>query len=101
MRRSLLSYLFLLTTAFAAQAQKEPLALTGTLVTRDGAIEHGTVVLQDGRIVAVGAVVQLPAGTRVVATGGVIAPGLIDLHNHLTWNVFPALEACAGVRQPL
>ncbi len=89
MGRPLLCCLFLLTVAFAAQAQKEPLALTGTLVTREGTIEHGTVLMQGGRILAAGAGVPLPAGTRVVTTGGVIAPGLIDLHNHLTWNVFP------------
>ncbi len=89
MRRPLLSCLFLLNTALAAQAQKEPVALTGTLVTPDKVIEHGTVLIQNGRILGAGASVQLPAGTRVVATGGVIAPGLIDLHNHLTWNIFP------------
>ena len=89
MRRTLLCCLFLLTIVFEAQAQKEPLALTGTLVTPEGIIEHGTVLIQDGRVLAAGAAVQLPAGTRVVATRGVIAPGLIDLHNHLTWNVFP------------
>ena len=46
-------------------------------------------LIQDGRIVASGARVTLPAGTRVVHTDGIIAPGLIDLHNHLSWNIFP------------
>jgi cytosine/adenosine deaminase-related metal-dependent hydrolase len=73
----------------AAHAQKEPVALTGTLATPTEVVENGAVLIRDGRIVAVGAGVPLPPGTKVVATGGVIAPGLIDLHNHLTWNIFP------------
>lgn len=79
----------LLLGAVAARAQQTPVALTGTLVTPETVIEDGTVVIQDGRIVAMGARVALPAGTKVVATGGIIAPGLIDLHNHLSWNIFP------------
>ena len=52
-------------------------------------IENGTVLIQDGRIVASGAHVTLPPGTKVVPTDGILAPGLIDLHNHLSWNIFP------------
>lgn len=75
--------------SLAAQAQTTPIALTGTLITPQEQIENGTVLLQNGRILASGANVTLPAGTRVVHTNGIIAPGLIDLHNHLTWNIFP------------
>jgi hypothetical protein len=70
-------------------AQNAPIALTGTLITPDGIVQDGVVLIQDGRIAAAGAHVSLPPGTRTVETHGVIAPGLIDLHNHLTWNVFP------------
>jgi cytosine/adenosine deaminase-related metal-dependent hydrolase len=72
-----------------ASAQSAPVALTGTVITPDGIVPNGTVLIQNGVITAVGAQVTLPAGTKTVATGGVIAPGLIDLHNHLTWNVLP------------
>ena len=70
-------------------AQSAPVALTGTLITPDGIVPNGVVLVQNGRIVAVGAHVALPPGTKTVATNGVIAPGLIDLHDHLTWNVLP------------
>jgi 5-methylthioadenosine/S-adenosylhomocysteine deaminase len=50
---------------------------------------NGTVLIQNGRILASGADVKLPPGTKLIATHGIIAPGLIDLHNHLTWNIFP------------
>ena len=71
------------------RAQEKPIAFMGTLVMPETVIEGGTVLMQDGRIVASGAHVTLPAGTRVVDTDGIIAPGLIDLHNHLSWNIFP------------
>jgi 5-methylthioadenosine/S-adenosylhomocysteine deaminase len=77
---------FLLLLSPSAQ---DPIALTGTLITPQEQIENGTVLIQNGRIIASGANVKLPAGTRIVRTDGIIAPGLIDLHNHLTWNIFP------------
>ncbi|HEX4006177.1 MAG TPA: amidohydrolase family protein [Acidobacteriaceae bacterium] len=82
-------FLLILTFAACACAQDLPVALTGTLVTPDAIVPNGTVVLRHGMIVAAGAHVTIPAGAKVVETGGIIAPGLIDLHNHLTWNVFP------------
>jgi cytosine/adenosine deaminase-related metal-dependent hydrolase len=86
--RSLLWSLVVAAFGLAAQGQA-PIALTGTLVMPETVIEDGTVLIEDGRIVASGAHVKLPAGTKVVATGAIIAPGLIDLHNHLSWNIFP------------
>src|SRR5579862_7443768 len=69
--------------------QSTPVAITGTLVTPQEIVHNGTVLIQNGKIIAAGAQVQTPQGVVVVHTDGVIAPGLIDLHNHLTWNVFP------------
>jgi 5-methylthioadenosine/S-adenosylhomocysteine deaminase len=79
----------LLLLPLALRAQKTPIALTGTLATPQEIVRQGTVLIQNGRILAVGAAVKLPPGTRIVHTDGIIAPGLIDLHNHLTWNIFP------------
>jgi imidazolonepropionase-like amidohydrolase len=43
------------------------------------AIERGTVVVRDGRIAAVGANVQPPAGARIIAgEGRIVTPGLLD-----------------------
>lgn len=42
-------------------------------------IENGTVLIRDGRIVAVGANVAVPAGAqRVDATGKIVTPGLVN-----------------------
>src|SRR3984893_14944988 len=72
-----------------AQTPSASFALRGTLVTPGGIVENGTVVIQQNKIMAAGTKVKLPANTTVIDTHGIIAPGLIDLHNHLTYNVFP------------
>jgi len=49
-------------------------------------IERGTVLVEDGRFVAVGAAdeVEVPAGAELVDLGGrVLMPGLVDTHSHL------------------
>src|SRR6266849_4229642 len=79
----------LCTCPLLAQTQSATFALRGTLVTPGGIVENGTVVFQQNKITAVGTKVKLPANTTVIDTGGVITPGLVDLHNHLTYNVFP------------
>jgi cytosine/adenosine deaminase-related metal-dependent hydrolase len=83
------SCLFLLLLAATAHPQQHPIALKGTLVTPDDVIPDGTVLIEHGIIREVGAHIVLPANTIIANTGGIIAPGLVDLHNHLTWNIFP------------
>src|SRR5258708_6564567 len=65
-----------------ARAQEGPWALTNAriqTVTR-GVIEHGTIVIRNGLIAAVGADVTAPAEARVLDLGGrTVSPGLIDL----------------------
>jgi imidazolonepropionase-like amidohydrolase len=49
-----------------------------------GTIDKGSVVLQDGKIVAVGAKVNIPAGATIIdATGKYVIPGIIDCHSHI------------------
>jgi Tol biopolymer transport system component/imidazolonepropionase-like amidohydrolase len=67
---------------------KGVVALTGArIVTMDGdrVIARGDVVVQDGRIIAVGesGKVAIPAGARRIDVNGkTIIPGLIDTHKH-------------------
>ncbi len=52
-------------------------------VTR-GTIPSGTIVLQNGKIAAIGANVNVPAGAEIVdGTGKFVSPGLIDAHSHI------------------
>jgi len=69
-----------------AGAQSQDLALKGgTILTiTNGTIENGTVVIQDGKITAVGRDIKIPAGIKVIdVTGRFVLPGLIDSHSHI------------------
>ncbi|MFN2165827.1 MAG: amidohydrolase [Anaerolineae bacterium] len=60
--------------------------VNGTIFTAShGIVEGGTVLIDDdGRITAVGAGVEVPAGTDVLdATGLNLFPGFVDAHTHL------------------
>ena len=92
-------------TAVAAAPRKrgpiDPLtgpkqALAGRVVTMDDAFTvraDAIVYVDKGRIVVVLDRGQpAPAGfenVAVVETGGTLLPGLIELHNHLSYNVLP------------
>jgi cytosine/adenosine deaminase-related metal-dependent hydrolase len=91
--------------SFAASAKKTepvdplngpPLALAGRVVTMDDGFtvrDDAIVYLEKGAIVAVQDRAQPApasfAGIAVVETGGTILPGLIELHNHLSYNALP------------
>jgi 5-methylthioadenosine/S-adenosylhomocysteine deaminase len=59
----------------------------------NGVIDAGWVAIRKGKIAAVGAAADaLPDGfgnAVAVDTGGTLYPGLMDLHNHLAYNVLP------------
>lgn len=76
-------YMSLSLAALAASpASADTYAITGgTVYTLGvaGKIEHGTVVIKDGKITAVGADVAVPADAkRIDATGKWVTPGIID-----------------------
>ena len=56
-----------------------------TILTGEGQrIDGGAVLIQNGRIAAVGTSVQAPAGATVVDGAGMwVTPGVIDTHSHL------------------
>ena len=66
-----------------------------TIMTAAGQeIPGGSIVLKDGRIVAVGAKVEAPAGAVVVdGTGKYVTPGLVDEHSHLGVYAAPGTDA--------
>lgn len=72
--------------AGSAAAQDKAIAFTGArILTMAGEpIENGTLVIRDGKILAVGADVAIPAdATRIEARGRVIMPGIVDTHSHI------------------
>ncbi|PBJ83888.1 amidohydrolase [Lysobacteraceae bacterium NML93-0399] len=78
-----------------------PIASAPTLITNatvligDGQrLEGADVLLQDGRVAAVGNDLQAPANAqRVDGTGKWVTPGIIDVHSHL--GVYPSPGASA------
>jgi imidazolonepropionase-like amidohydrolase len=81
---SVLCCLMFLSAACRAHAQAASASTSaivhGKIVTLAGApIENGTVVIRDGKIAAVGAHIEIPAGAQVIdATGLEVYPGLFD-----------------------
>jgi 5-methylthioadenosine/S-adenosylhomocysteine deaminase len=75
----------------AAAAAGEAFALRGAVITPDAAWDDGYVVIDGDTIGDVRR--DAPAGVaQIIDTGGVILPGLIDLHGHPEFNVFAAWE---------
>ncbi|GAA4090543.1 amidohydrolase [Nonomuraea soli] len=73
------------------------MAITGGYVVPvDGEpIENGTVLIQEGKIVAVGADVTVPDGVETVdASGQWVLPGFVEAHGHL--GVWEEAEGWAG-----
>lgn len=60
-----------------------------TLMTiTKGVIEHGTLLIDNGKISAIGTNIDIPADAEVIdGTGKVITPGFIDAHCHV--GVYP------------
>lgn len=72
--------------AAVASAQDRPVALMNAhLIPIDGPeVERGTLVMQGGKITAVGDDVIIPAGaTTIDLDGKVLMPGLVDTHSHI------------------
>jgi hypothetical protein len=74
--------------------QQAEVRLHGAVVTPAKFIPDGTVVLRGDRIESVGPrrKGKKSAAGADVDTRGLLCPGLIDAHNHLSYNVFPRWE---------
>jgi imidazolonepropionase-like amidohydrolase len=83
----LLAFALALLTPLLASAQDSNATLiqNATILTiTHGNIEHGSVLIQDGKIVAVGTDIKAPAGATVIdANGQFVMPGIIDCHSHI------------------
>jgi 5-methylthioadenosine/S-adenosylhomocysteine deaminase len=73
-----------------------PLVLAGDIVTMDGryrVIRGGRLYVENGNVVAARPAGHAPppgfSAAKLIDTGGTLFPGLIELHNHLAYNVLP------------
>lgn len=90
---------FLLLAGFAmaaGPALAETIVITGATVHTlgpQGTIRNGTVVIENGKIKAVGASVPVPAGARPIdARGKVVTPGLLDSFSRIGLVEVSAVE---------
>jgi imidazolonepropionase-like amidohydrolase len=90
-RIRLLVLLFLLfvavSSAVATPPDSSPVIViqNATILTATkGTIEHGSILIKDGRIMEVGASVKAPKEATVIdAEGKFVTPGIIDCHSHI------------------
>ena len=82
-------------STYHAIAAPPVLIANATVLTGDGRrLEGADVLLQDGKVAAVGSGLSAPAGAvRVDGSGKWVTPGLIDVHSHL--GVYPSPGARA------
>jgi imidazolonepropionase-like amidohydrolase len=87
----ILSFLCLLYFPHPAPATPPPdapaviLIQNATVLTvSHGTIEHGSILIKDGKIAEVGQSIKAPAGAQVIdANGQFVIPGIIDCHSHI------------------
>lgn len=76
--------------------ENRPVVIQGAtiLTMTHGTIEGGTVVIENGKIAAVGKDVTVPRDAEVIdARGEYILPGLVDPHSHMGVYSLPELQA--------
>ena len=81
----MLAAVLLISMAAHAQDSGVILIQNATILTiTHGNIDHGSVLIRDGKIAAVGTDVKAPAGATVIdAAGQFVMPGIIDCHSHI------------------
>jgi len=57
---------------------------TTVMTVSHGTIEHGSILIKDGKIAEVGQSIKAPTGAQVIeASGQFVIPGIIDCHSHI------------------
>ena len=94
MKRALLfaAIIFTAVAPFSVDAQESNTQKNSTILIKNatlltithGNIEHGSVLIRDGKIAAVGTDLKAPDGATVIdASGQYVMPGIIDCHSHI------------------
>jgi len=82
-------------STYAPGAVQTTVIRNATVLTAAGPmLENASVLLENGRIAAVGSNVEAPAGAlEIDGTGKWVTPGVIDTHSHLGVYPAPAVDA--------
>lgn len=82
--------------------QSQRTALRGATIhtVTKGVIQNGTIIFDAGKIIAVGANIEIPAGTKIVdVTGKHIYPGLIDAYSTVGISEIGAVDMSNDVNE--
>jgi len=82
-------------STYQRHANRPVVITNATIMTAAGQeIPRGSILLRDGKIVAVGATVAAPPDAiKVDGTGKYVTPGIIDVHSHLGVYAAPGTDA--------
>src|SRR5262249_39745269 len=82
-------------STYQAPATRATVIRNATILTAAGpAIEGGSILLQNGKVTAVGRTVNAPSDAVVIdGTGKWVTPGIIDDHSHLGVYAAPGIES--------
>ncbi len=86
-----------------AEAPDGPIALTEAAIfpVSSPGIESGTLLIEDGKIKAIGADIEIPPGTTTISLAGKsIYPGFIESHSQLGLTEIAAVKATNDYREP-
>ncbi len=90
-------FVLLILCVAALQTSAQRVILRGTILTPDQVLEDGIITVDGERIAAVEAYSPgLPTASDsrgILDTHGLILPGMVDLHDHITWNMLPRWRA--------
>ena len=84
--KKLFVMLLIVSVSLAVNLFSQDLALKGgtVLTITQGVIPNGTVLIQNGKITAIGEEITIPPGVRVIdCIGKFVMPGIIDSHTHI------------------
>ncbi|HEY0514319.1 MAG TPA: amidohydrolase family protein [Thermoanaerobaculia bacterium] len=88
--------------ALAAAPATQTIVITGATIHTlgpQGTIQNGTLVIENGRIRAVGAAVPVPASARRIdARGKVVTPGLFDSNSQIGLIEVSEVDSTVGIR---
>lgn len=85
MGKRLFTFGFIALILFSISTAQDLALRGGTVLTvTEGTIENGTVLIQKGKITAVGRDILIPAGIEVIdCSGKYVLPGIVDSHSHI------------------
>src|SRR6202795_4138579 len=110
MRRAIALTMLLAIGSFPAHAQGSNIIFiqnATVLTVSHGNIEHGSILIRDGKIAAVGADLRAPEGAAIIdASGQYVMPGIIDCHSHIAVDgsvneAGPAVSSMANIADVL